>query len=174
MSRSEMPCTVVPCYPWPSNYDGPCKLMPEKEQENERFPRILMSPQMKAFEVISYLKISKKKNEHNSEKKKKSWRFRLSSWIQVLSYKDHQGLGFLLALRRQLSLLWAEQISSRLQGVGASCVITRRTLAWQPYHTGGQVGACNPSGNTPHWCGPEPLRFMGTRFPLTVHEMWFS
>lgn len=43
--------------------------MPEKEQENERFPRILMSPQMKAFEVISYLKISKKKNEHNSEKK---------------------------------------------------------------------------------------------------------
>lgn len=68
MNRSEMLCTVVPCYPWPSNYDGPCKLMPEKEQENERFPRILMSPLMKAFEVISYLKISKKKNEHNSEK----------------------------------------------------------------------------------------------------------
>ena len=68
MNGSEMPCTVVPCYPWPSNYDGPCKLMPEKEQENERFPRILMSPQMKAFEVISYLKISKKENEHNSEK----------------------------------------------------------------------------------------------------------
>lgn len=43
--------------------------MPKKEQENERFPRILMSPQMKAFfEVISYLKISKKENEHNSEK----------------------------------------------------------------------------------------------------------
>ena len=42
--------------------------MPEKERENERFPRILMSPLMKAFEVISYLKISKKKNEHNSEK----------------------------------------------------------------------------------------------------------
>lgn len=35
--------------------------MPEKEQENERFPRLLMSPQMKVFEVVSYLKISKKK-----------------------------------------------------------------------------------------------------------------
>lgn len=68
----------------------------------------------------------------------------------MLSYKNHQGFGFLLARRRQLSLLRAEQISSRVQGVRAGCVIVRRTLEWQPYHTGGQVGACKPGGNTPH------------------------
>lgn len=53
MDGSKMLCEVVPRSPWPSYYGGPWKLMPGKEQENERFPRILMSPQMKAFGVIS-------------------------------------------------------------------------------------------------------------------------
>lgn len=46
--------------------------MPAKEQENERFPRILMSPQMKAFEVVSYSKLARRKMNTTVKKTLKS------------------------------------------------------------------------------------------------------